>query len=74
MKHLLKAKAGIGMFNIVIEVVLVVALIPVVKTFIAGAENLTTTETVLLGLTTLFIVLGLIYAVGRQTGLIKGSK
>lgn len=70
--HNKKAEASI--MGIVVEVVLVVALIPVIKTFIADADNLTSTETALLALVTLFIVLGLIYLVGKQTGLIKGHK
>jgi len=68
-----QGKKGTGMMTIVVEVVLVVALIPVIKTFIANAENLTATETALLALVTLFIVLGLVYLVGKQTGLIKGK-
>jgi hypothetical protein len=58
-----------SIFQIVIEVVLVVALIPVVKTFIAGMENLTGTETLLLSLITLFIVLGLIWNTIKLVGL-----
>ena len=64
-------KAAASIMSIVVEVVLVVALIPVIKTFITSAENMTATETALLALVSLFIVLGLIYLVGRQTGLIK---
>lgn len=60
--------------GIVVDVVLVVALIPVIKTFIADATNLTATETALLVLVTLFIVIGLIVMIGRQTGLIHGRK
>lgn len=56
---------------IVVDVILVTALIPVLVVFISGAENLTATEATLLGLTTLFIVLGLVISIGRQTGLIK---
>jgi len=66
-------KGGINMSSIIVDVVLVVALIPVIVTFIAEAENLTTTETLLLSLTTLFIVLGLVFAIGKQSGLIKGK-
>jgi hypothetical protein len=56
-------------FEIIIEVVLVVALIPVIKTFIATSENLTGTETLLLSLVTLFVVLGLIWNTIRILGL-----
>lgn len=68
------AKASSGtIMTVVFEIVLATALIPVIKTFIVGAANLTATETLLLGLVTLFLVLGLIYAVARQTGLVKGN-
>lgn len=64
-------KGAMDISGIVIDVVLVVALIPVIMTFINNAENLSATETTLLGLTSLFIVLGLVFAIGRQMGLIK---
>ena len=70
-KFVSSTKGAMDISGIVIDVVLVVALIPVIVTFIAGADNLTATETTLLGLTTLFIVLGLVFAIGKQTGLIK---
>lgn len=68
-------KRMLGAMNIsgvVVDVILVIALIPVIVTFIAGAQNLTPTEVTLLSLVTLFIVLGLVYAVMRQTGLVGG--
>jgi len=61
-------RAAQDITGIVVNVVLVIALIPIIVTFIAEAENLTATEQTLLGLTTLFIVLGLVFSV------IKGSK
>jgi len=61
-------RAAQDITGIVVNVVLVTALIPIIVTFIAEAENLTATEQTLLGLTTLFIVLGLVFSV------IKGSK
>jgi len=64
-------KGAMDISGIVIDVVLVVALIPVIMTFINNAENLSATEATLLGLTSLFIVLGLVFAIGRQMGLIK---
>lgn len=71
-----KGKRGMSgnISGIIVDVVLVVALIPIIATFVADAENLTATETTILSLTTLFIVLGLVFAIGKQTGLIKGSK
>ena len=65
------AKGAMNIAEIVVDVVLVVALIPVIATFIASATNLTTTETTILGLTTLFIVLALVFSIGKQAGLIK---
>ncbi|MDD5059417.1 MAG: hypothetical protein PHQ60_16290 [Sideroxydans sp.] len=65
------AKGAMNIAEVVVDVVLVVALIPVIATFIASATNLTTTETTILGLTTLFIVLALVFSIGKQAGLIK---
>jgi len=62
-------KAAIDITSVVVDVVLVTALIPVIVTFIANAENLTATEVTLLSLTTLFIVLGLIFSIVKQSGL-----
>jgi len=70
-KLISSAKGAMNIAEIVVDVVLVVALIPVIATFIASATNLTTTETTILGLTTLFIVLALVFSIGKQAGLIK---
>lgn len=64
------AKGSVDVVSIVVDVVLVCALIPVIATFIADA-NLSATEQTILGLTTLFIVLGLAFSVVKQMGLIK---
>ena len=64
-------KGALDITSVVVDVVLVTALIPVIVTFIANAENLTATETTLLGLTTLFIVLGLIFSIVKQSGLMN---
>lgn len=79
MKNLLKklqssTKAAMDISGIVVDVVLVLALIPIIKSFIANAENMTATETALLVLVTLFIILGLVFMIGRQTGLIRHRK
>ena len=63
------AKAAIDITGVVVDVVLVTALIPVIVTFISNAENLTSTESTLLGLTTLFIVLALVFSIVKQSGL-----
>lgn len=68
---LISCKGAVDITGVVVDVALVVALIPVIKTFISDADNLTATETLLLGLVTLFIVLGLVVMIGKQTGLIK---
>lgn len=65
-------RGGLDITGVVVNVVLVTALIPVIVTFIANAENLTTTESTLLGLTTLFIVLALVFNIVKQSGLSKG--
>lgn len=55
--------------SVVVDVVLVTALVPVIKTFISGAQNLTATETVLLTLVTLFIIIALVMNIVKQSGL-----
>lgn len=64
-------KGAIDITGVVVDVVLVTALIPVIVTFISGATNLSTTEKTLLGLTTLFIVLALVFSIVKQSGLTK---
>jgi len=66
-------KGAFDIAGVVVDVVLVVALIPVIAGQISVATNLSSTETTLLGLTTLFIVLALIINIARQSGLIKRS-
>lgn len=58
------------MAGIVVSVVMATALIPVVAVQVAGTTNISATESTLLALTTLFIILGLIYGVARSTGLV----
>jgi len=70
-KMLDNTRASINITGVVVDVVLVTALIPVIVTFINNAENLTATETTLLGLTTLFIVLALVFSIVKSSGLIK---
>jgi len=70
-KMLNSCKGALDITSVVVDVVLVTALIPVIVTFISNAENLTTTESTLLGLTTLFIVLALVFSIVKQSGLIK---
>ena len=72
---MLNVKGAISITDVVVDVALVTALIPVIKTFIGSAQNLTASETVLLGLATLFIVLALIFSIVKQSGLSgKGKK
>ena len=62
-------KGAINITETVVDVVLVTALIPVIVLFISNATNLTTTETTLLGLTTLFIILALVFSIVKKSGL-----
>jgi len=62
-------KASMDITGVVVDVVLVTALIPVIVTFITNATNLSTTERTLLGLTSLFIVLALVFSIVKQSGL-----
>ena len=72
MKSLMKSiKGAVDLTGVVVDVALTVALIPVIVTFINSAENLSATETTLLGLTTLFIVMALVFSIIKQSGLTK---
>jgi hypothetical protein len=62
-------KGAINIVQTLVEVVLVVALIPIIAVFIANATNLTATEETLLGLVTLFIVLALVFGIVKSSGL-----
>jgi hypothetical protein len=85
MKNLLK-KANLDVTGIVVDIALVVVLIPVIKTFVSAANNchlanfpidnttvcaLSGTEVALLALTTLFIVLALVFMIVKQSGIGK---
>jgi len=72
-RMMMDVKGAISITGVVVDVALVVALIPVIKTFIGEATNLTATETLLLGLTTLFIVIALVFNIIKQSGLQKKS-
>lgn len=70
LKTLFRSTRGaIDIVGTVVNVALVTALIPVIKTFISSASNLTATETVILTLVSLFIVLALVVNIVRQSGL-----
>jgi hypothetical protein len=69
MKLLNSVKGAIDVTAVIVDVALVTALIPVIVTFISDAENLTATETTLLGLTTLFIIMALVFSIVKQSGL-----
>jgi hypothetical protein len=62
-------KGAISITDVVVDVALVTALIPVIKTFIADASNLTATETALLALVSLFIIIALVFSIVKQSGL-----
>lgn len=71
---LLSTKGAVDITGILVDVVLAVALIPIIKSFITGAQgNLTATEYLLLTLVTLFIVIALVYNILKQTGMVKGK-
>ena len=75
-KLLIPSKRGMAnptdvIVNVLVMIVLATALIPVIKTFIAGATNLTTTESTLLGLSTLLLIIGITVLIVRKTGISK---
>lgn len=69
MKLFNSTKGALDITGVVVDVVLVTALIPVIKTFIGSASNLTATEVVILSLVTLFIILALVMNIVKQSGL-----
>lgn len=78
MKKLIQSlKGSLDITGIVVDVVLLVALIPVVVGLIATVEESATgtvtltSEVVILGLTTLFLVMAFVFAVVKQSGLIS---
>lgn len=66
-------KGGVNLVFVLVEVLLATVLIPVIKNTIAGASNLTSTESTLLSLVSTFIVLALIYGVAKKSGLMSGK-
>ena len=70
LKDCMKAvKKPVDIVSIVVDIVVLVAMIPIIKTFVASAENLTTTETTLLGLVSLFLILGAVFVTVKRSGL-----
>ena len=68
-------KGAINVVAVLIDIILITALIPIMKTFISDAEgNRTATEYVLLGLVALFLILGVVYATIKGTGLVKAGR
>ena len=65
-------RGAMSITSVVVDVALVTALIPVIKTFISDANNLTATETLLLSLVGLFIIIALVVAIIKQSGMKKG--
>lgn len=65
----MSVRGSLDITSVVVDVVLVTALIPVIKTFIGSATNLTATEIVLLSLVSLFIVIALVMNIVKQSGL-----
>jgi len=55
-----------------VEIIIVTALLPIIAVTIASTQNLSATETTLLTLVTLFLIIGLIYGIAKSEGLIKG--
>lgn len=65
------ANMGQNIVAVTVEIVMVTALLPVIAVTIATTQNLTTTESTILGLATLFLVLGLVYGIVKGSGLMS---
>lgn len=75
-KKLVGNKKGVSagaMVGLLVAIILVVNLIPTVADTIGSATNLTTAQSNILGLTTTFIVLGVIVLVAKKSGLMSGK-
>jgi len=58
-------------FSVIIDVALVMALYPALKSFIANAgQNMTAAEVAISALIPIVLVLALVYSVARQSGLL----
>lgn len=55
--------------QVLLEVVIFTALIGTIATSVLGVENVTGTALILLGLTTLFVVIGFVMMLMKQMGL-----
>lgn len=71
MKEFLSTRVmgAMNIVNVVVGVAIATALIPVIVTFVAEANNLTTTETTLLNLLPLFIIIALVFGIYKTSGL-----
>lgn len=58
------------MVGALVGIVFATALIPVIAVQIAGTTNLTSTEETILGLVTLFLVLGVVYGIAKSSGIL----
>lgn len=70
-KMLDSTKGAMNLGTAIVEIVLVVTLVPVIAVIIAEATNLTSTEETLLGLVTLFIVIGLVFGIAKSSGMMN---
>lgn len=78
-------KGAIDITGIVVDVILVVALIPVIVLFISNSktlydenntiirQGLSTPEYAIISLIATFLVIGLVFMIGKQSGLIKNK-
>lgn len=73
MRKLLRNNAGVNMVGALVTVVFATALIPVIAVQVAGTTNLSTTEETILGLTTLFLVLGVVYGIAKSSGILNAK-
>lgn len=64
-----KGQSAKGVVGIVVAVVIIVNLIPIVADQIGSATNLTTAQSTILGLTTTFLVLGVVVLAAKKSGL-----
>jgi len=83
-------KGGIDITGVIVDVILVVALIPVITIFVSNnktlynstvgnesliaRQGLSTPEYAIMSLIATFIVIGLVFMIGKQSGLIKSKK
>jgi len=64
-------KGGLNMVDMLVTVLFAASLLPIIAVQVAGTTNLSTTEQTIWALSTLFVVLGVVYGIARASGIVR---